>query len=91
MAKRLTASALGAILGTIFSLVVLAPTAHAQQTANAPQAPAPATRNQSAAPAAPWNSLSIPPKGSQRLPVQRLGATSAESGMLSGRGFSRMG
>lgn len=54
MAKRLTASVPGAIFGTIFSLVMLAPTAHAQQ--------APATQNQNAAPA-PWNSLSIPPNG----------------------------
>jgi hypothetical protein len=63
MAKRLMASVLGAIFGTVFSLVMLAPTAHAQQTASAQQAPAPAARNQSAAPAAVWNSLSIPPTG----------------------------
>jgi len=56
MAKRLSAPVLGAIAGLTFSLVAVAQTVHAQQ------GPAPATRNQNAAPA-PWNSLSIPPKG----------------------------
>jgi hypothetical protein len=60
MAKQLMASVVGAIFGAIFSLVMLAPTAHGQQTVNASQAPA--ARNRNAAPA-PWNSLSIPPAG----------------------------
>ena len=65
MAKRLTASVLCAIFGTIFSLMP-GPMAYARQTVSTQQAPA--TQNQNAAPTAPWNSLSIPPKG-QRAPA----------------------